>query len=118
MIEKGNMTDAEYIAVLEKEIRKRDKKIDKLEVETECLRKDNHIFLEALILYKHKIFGASSEHTEFEDQQSFFNEAELECDEKTEEPVKKTVKGYVRKDPKTKRDEVIRNIEMVLYNKT
>ena len=105
------MTDAEYIAVLEKEIRKRDKKIDKLEVENECLRKDNHIFLEALILSKHKIFGASSEHTEFEDQQSFFNEAELECDEKTEEPVKKTVKGYVRKDPKTKRDDVIRNIE-------
>lgn len=101
MIEKGNMTDAEYIAVLEKEIRKRDKKIDKLEVENECLRKDNHIFLEALILSKHKIFGASSEHTEFEDQQSFFNEVELECDEKTEEPVKKTVKGYVRKDPKT-----------------
>ena len=56
MIEKGNMTDAEYIAVLEKEhlrlkseIKKRDKKIDKLEVENECLRKDNHIFLEALI---------------------------------------------------------------------
>jgi len=56
VIEKGNMTDAEYIAVLEKEIRKRDKKIDKLEVENECLRKDNHIFLEALILSKHKIF--------------------------------------------------------------
>ena len=103
MIEKGNMTDAEYIAVLEKEhlrlkseIKKRDKKIDKLEVENECLRKDNHIFLEALILSKHKIFGASSERTECEDQQSFFNEAELECDEKAEEPVKKTVKGYVR----------------------
>lgn len=58
VIEKGNMTDAEYIAVLEKEIRKRDKKIEKLEVENECLRKDNHIFLEALILSKHKIFGA------------------------------------------------------------
>lgn len=65
VIEKGNMTDAEYIAVLEKEhlrlkseIKKRDKKIDKLEVENECLRKDNHIFLEALILSKHKIFGA------------------------------------------------------------
>lgn len=78
VIEKGNMTDAEYIAVLEKEhlrlkseIKKRDKKIDKLEVENECLRKDNHIFLEALILSKHKIFGASSERTECEDQQSF-----------------------------------------------
>lgn len=64
MIEKGNMTNEEYIAALEKEhlrlkseIKKRDKKIDKLEVENECLRKDNHIFLEALILSKHKIFG-------------------------------------------------------------
>lgn len=110
MIEKGNMTDAEYIAVLEKEIRKRDKKIDKLEVENECLRKDNHIFLEALILSKHKIFGASSERTECEDQQSFFNEAEQEYAEKTEEPVKKDVKGYVRKSAKTKRDEIIKNI--------
>lgn len=30
VIEKGNMTDAEYIAMLENEIKKRDKKIDKL----------------------------------------------------------------------------------------
>ena len=118
MIEKGNMTDAEYIAVLEKENKslkseksKLEKEKDKLLVELECLKKDNHIFLEALILSKHKIFGASSEHTEFEDQQSFFNEAELECDEKTEEPVKKTVNGYVRKNAKTKRDEIIKNIE-------
>ena len=46
VIRKGNMTDAEYIAALEKvyirkiqslenEIKKRDKKIDKLEVENE-----------------------------------------------------------------------------------
>ena len=40
MIKKGNMTDAEYIVMLENEIKKRDKKIDKLEVEIECLRKD------------------------------------------------------------------------------
>ena len=53
------MTDAEYIAMLENEIKKRDKKIDKLEVENECLRKDNHIYLEALILSKHRLFGKS-----------------------------------------------------------
>ena len=74
MIKRGNMTDEEYIAALEKEhlreikkleleIKKRDKKIDKLEVENECLKRDNHIYLEALILSKHKIFGKSSEHT-------------------------------------------------------
>ena len=57
------------------------------------------------------MFGKSSEHTECEGQQSFFNEAETEYAEKTEEPVKKTVKGYTRKNPKTKRDELIKNIE-------
>lgn len=118
MIERGNMTNEEYIAALEKEhlrlkseIQKRDKKIDKLEVENECLKKDNHIYLEALILSRHKTFGRSSERTECEDQQSFFNEAEQEYAEKTEEPVKKDVKGYVRKSAKTKRDEIIKNIE-------
>lgn len=127
MIEKGNMTDAEYIAALEKEhlreikrleneIKKRDKKIDRLEVENECLRKDNHIYLEALILSKHRIFGKSSEHTVDEGQQSFFNEAEVEYTEKTEEPVSKTVKGYTRKSPKTKRDELIKNIETEIIN--
>ena len=111
VIEKGNMTDAEYIAALENELQKRDKKINKLEVEIECLKKDNHIYLEALILSKHKTFGKSSEKTECEGQQSFFNEAEAEYSEKAEEPVSKTVKGYKRKNPKTKREELIKNIE-------
>ena len=84
MIKRGKMTDAEYIVMLENEIKKRDKKIEKLEVENECLRKDNHIYLEALILSKHKIFGKSSEHKEVEGQQSFFNEAETEYAEKSE----------------------------------
>ena len=111
MIEKGNMTDADYIAMLENEIKKRDKKIDKLEVENECLRKSNHIYLEALILSKHRTFGKSSEKTEIPEQQSFFNEAEQEYAEKSEEPVKKTVKGYVRRSSKTRRDEIIKNID-------
>lgn len=93
------------------EIKKCDKRIDKLEIEKERLKKDNHIYLEALILSKHRIFGKSSEHTECKGQQSFFNEAETEYAEKAEEPVKKTVKGYTRKNPKTKRDELIKNIE-------
>ena len=118
MIEKGNITDAEYIAMLENKIKKRDKKIDKLEVENECLRKSNHIYLEALILSKHRIFGKSSEHTVDEGQQSFFNEAEVESTEKSEEPVSKAVKGYTRKSPKTKRDELIKNIETEIINCT
>ena len=125
MIEKDNMTDAEYIAALEKELQKRGNKIDKLKlenerletknekltIEVECLKRDNHIYLEALILSKHKTYGKSSEKTGCDGQQSFFNEAEAEYAEKSEEPVSKTVKGYTRKNPKTKRDEIIRNIE-------
>ena len=71
MIKKGNMTDAEYIVMLENEIKKRDKKIDKLEVENECLKRDCHIYLEALILSKHRIFGKSSEHKEVEGHSHF-----------------------------------------------
>ncbi|WP_298528360.1 IS66 family transposase [uncultured Ruminococcus sp.] len=125
MIEKGNMTDAEFIAALiaenkklkaeqaklEKAIDILETKKEKLSLENECLKRDCHIYLEALILSKHKIFGKTSEHTEDEGQQTFFNEAEVEYTEKTEEPVSKMVKGYTRKSPKTKRDELIRNIE-------
>ena len=84
MLERGNMTDAEYIAALQKElmvqtkkaesadsinkklmkkIEQTDSRIEKLEKENEmksvkiaCLEKDNHIYLEALILCKRKIF--------------------------------------------------------------
>ncbi|MCR5540656.1 MAG: transposase [Ruminococcus sp.] len=108
MIEKGNMTDEKYLAALQAEIKKQDRKIsilekdnkllettnEKLVIENECLKKDCPILLEALILSKHKTFGSSSEKTEIPEQQSFFNEAEQEYAEKSEEPVKKTVKGY------------------------
>ena len=139
MLERGNMTDAEYIAALQKElmvqtkkaesadsinkklmkkIEQTDSRIEKLEKENEmksvkiaCLEKDNHIYLEALILCKRKIFCSSSEKTQVVDQLNFFNEAETEYTEATEEPVSKEVKGYTRKNPKTRRDEIIKNIE-------
>ena len=71
MIEKGNMTDAEYIAALiienkklkaeksklEKKMGILENKTEKLSVENECLKKDCHIYLEALILSKHRMFG-------------------------------------------------------------
>lgn len=130
MIEKGNMTDAEYIAALisenkrlsaantklETENSKLETANEKLSVEVECLKKDCHIYLEALILSKHKTFGRSSERTTNDGQQSFFNEAETEYIEKSEEAVSKTVKGYTRKNPKTRRDELIRNIETEIIN--
>lgn len=126
MIEKGNMTNAEYIAALvaenislEIKTEKLEKQNDKLSVEVECLKKDYHLYLEALMLTKRKIFGRSSERTENdtdEKQLSLFNEAETEYAETPEEPVQKAVKGYTRKNPKTKRDELIRNIETEIVN--
>lgn len=139
MIEKGNMTDAEYITALisenkrlsaantklvtkntklETENSKLETANEKLSVEVECLKKDCHIYLEALILSKHKTFRRSSERTTDDGQQSFFNEAETEYIEKSEEAVSKTVKGYTRKNPKTRRDELIRNIETEIINCT
>ena len=70
MIEKGNMTDAEYIAALISENKRLSAANTKLEtaneklcVEVECLKKDCRIYLEALILSKHKAFGRSGERT-------------------------------------------------------
>lgn len=96
---------------LKKESQHLEKENKKLLVEVECLKKDCHIYIEALILSKRKIFGTSSEKTEVNGQLIFFNEPEQEYSEKEEEPVIKTVKGYVRKNPKTKREEIIKNIE-------
>ena len=71
MIKRGNMTDAEFIAaliaenqaarsimkklerenrMLTEKNRHLEKEKDKLEIEIEGLKKDNHIYLEALIL--------------------------------------------------------------------
>ena len=119
MIERGNMTDAEYITALEKEIKnlntankQNEQEVKKLSTELECLKKDCHLFIEALILTKRKIFCSSSEKTEISEQLNFFNEAEQEsCEKENEEPVEKTVKGYKRKNPKTKREEIIKNID-------
>lgn len=58
-------------------------------------------------------FGSSSEKTsrnEVEGQLSIFNEAEIEARANTEEPIKKRVDGYYRKNPRTKREELIKDL--------
>lgn len=65
-----------------------------------------------MILRKQK-FGSSSEKTpkdEIPGQLSLFNEAEAEASDAAEEPLRKEVKGYLRKDPKTKREELIKDL--------
>ncbi len=127
MLERGNMTNAEYIAALQKELQHQIKKADDekkklakenkaLTVRVACLEKDNHIFIEALILCRRKIFGSSSEQTATSGQLNFFNEGELEFTGINEEPISKDVKGYKRKNPKTLRKETIKNIETEIIN--
>ena len=64
-----------------------------------------------MLLRKEK-FGSSSEKTpkQVEGQISIFNEAEIEADDTAREPVIKEVHGYIRRDPKTKREELIKDL--------
>lgn len=68
---------------------------------------------EIVLLLRKEKFGSSSEKTpkdEIPGQLSLFNEAELEADASIPEPVVKDVKGYKRKNVKTKREELIRDL--------
>jgi len=64
------------------------------------------------LLCKEK-FGSSSEKTpkgEIPGQFSLFNEAEVEANESAEEPIVHDVKGYQRRDSKTKREELLKDL--------
>ena len=63
---------------------------------------------EMVMLLRKEKFGSSSEKKpkQIEGQISLFNEAELEADDTAKEPITKEVHGYIRRDPKTKREEL------------
>lgn len=67
---------------------------------------------EMIMLLRKEKFGSSSEKTpkQVEGQISIFNEAEIEADDTAREPVIKEVHGYTRRDPKTKREELIKDL--------
>ena len=67
---------------------------------------------EMMMLLRKEKFGSSSEKTpkQLDGQISLFNEAEIEIDETAIEPVKKEVHGYTRRNPKTKREELIKDL--------
>ncbi len=67
---------------------------------------------EMMMLLRKDKFGSSSEKTpkQLDGQISLFNEAEIEADETVTEPVTKEVHGYIRRDPKTKREELIKDL--------
>lgn len=67
---------------------------------------------EMVMLLRKEKFGPSSEKTpkQVEGQLSLFNEVEVEADASVPEPISKEVKGYARKNPKTKREELIKDL--------
>ena len=67
---------------------------------------------EAVLLLRKEKFGPSSEKTDksIDGQLSIFNEAEVCADESAQEPISKEVRGYTRKHPKTKREEIIKDL--------
>ena len=68
---------------------------------------------EMILLMRKKKFGSSSEKTpkpEVGSQLNLFNEAEVEASPDAQEPVVKLVGGYYRKNQKTKREELIKDL--------
>lgn len=91
----------------------KDAYIEQLENTIKNLQNQVNNLTEMILLLRKEKFGSASEKTHRKDidgQLSIFNEAELEADESVPEPVSREVKGYVRKDKRTKREEIIRDL--------
>ena len=90
----------------------KDAYIEQLENTIKDLQNQVNNLTEMVMLLRKEKFGPSSEKTpkQVEGQLSLFNEAEVEADASVPEPISKEVKGYVRKNPKTKREEVIKEL--------
>lgn len=90
----------------------KDAYIEHLENTIKDLQNQVSNLTEMVILLRKEKFGPSSEKTpkQVEGQLSLFNEAEVEAAVSVPEPIFKEVKGYVRKNPKTKREEIIKDL--------
>ena len=91
----------------------KDAYINQLETTIKSLEQQVSNLTEMLILLRKGKFGSSSEKTpksEIEGQLSLFNEAEIEANPTIGEPIKKRVDGYYRKNPRTKREELIKDL--------
>ena len=86
--------------------------IEHLENTIKDLQNQVNNLTEMVMLLRKGKFGPSSEKTpkQVDGQLSLFNEAELEADTAISEPIKKTVKGYVRTNSRTKREELIKDL--------
>lgn len=90
----------------------KDAYIEHLENTIKDLQSQVNNLTEMVMLLRKEKFGPSSEKTpkQVDGQLSLFNEAEIEADASVPEPISKEVKGYIRKNPKTKREGLIKDL--------
>lgn len=91
----------------------KDAYIQKLEQTVQTLEQQIHSLTEMILLLRKGKFGSSSEKTPRQgasDQLSLFNEAELEADPDLPEPIIKDGSHFKRRKPKTKREEILRDL--------
>lgn len=78
------------------------------------LKQNNENLTEIIYQMRKDKYGASSEKTVRTDgtttQLSFFNEVELECNPKAEEPIERTSKGFKGKAKKVRRVEILQDL--------
>ena len=93
----------------------RDAYIEQLEKTIKNLQDQVSNLTEMVMLLRKEKFGPSSEKAvkSSEEQLSLFNEAEIEADGAITEPITKSVKGYLRKETKTKREELLKDLPVV-----
>ena len=91
----------------------KDAYISQLENTINDLRIQINNLEEMIHILRREKFGPSSEKTHtpaIDGQISLFNEAEVEAQSGAKEPIVHNVKGYVRKDVRTKREEIIKDL--------
>lgn len=93
----------------------RDAYIEQLEKTIKNLQDQVSNLTEMVMLLRKEKFGPSSEKAakSSEEQLSLFNEAEIEADGAITEPITKSVKGYLRKETRTKREELLKDLPVV-----
>jgi transposase len=87
--------------------------ISQLENTIKNLEQQVNNLTEIILLMRKQKFGSSSEKTpkvEAGVQLNIFNEAEMEASPNAEEPAVRRVEGFYRKNPKTKREELLKNL--------
>ena len=87
--------------------------VKQLEDTVSKLEKQIENLTDMVLILRNEKFGSSSEKTpknHLDGQLSLFNEAETYASNPEPEPIKATVKGYVRTNPKTKREELIKDL--------